>query len=187
MTGILPIKKYGEHSALNMFDEYSMTNQRELAEFTGFTGEEVQKLCVQYDMSFDSMPVLPFDFTWDVENYMNFMDENIAESLYPAYPELKVLLESINEKAVKCYNRAIEVNRLTERIKAIGIDKESLSGVYDQAWELYLKNSEEVKISPSTMLLLTTGIIYAPRIILAMNERKEQRMKQQQAAQEQQQ
>ena len=24
MTGILPIKKYGEHSALNMFDEYSM-------------------------------------------------------------------------------------------------------------------------------------------------------------------
>ena len=34
MTGILPIKKYGEHSALNMFDEYSMTNQRELAEFT---------------------------------------------------------------------------------------------------------------------------------------------------------
>ena len=56
-----------------------------------------------------------------------------------------------------------------------------------KAWELYLKNSEEVKISPSTMLLLTTGIIYAPRIILAMNERKEQRMKQQQAAQEQQQ
>ena len=45
----------GEHLALNMFDEYSMTNQRELAEFTGFTGEEVQKLCVQYDMSFDSM------------------------------------------------------------------------------------------------------------------------------------
>lgn len=26
-----------------MFDEYSMTNQRELAEFTGFTEQEVQK------------------------------------------------------------------------------------------------------------------------------------------------
>ncbi len=25
MTGILPVKKYGEHSALNMFTEYSMT------------------------------------------------------------------------------------------------------------------------------------------------------------------
>ncbi|MBR1710365.1 MAG: AAA family ATPase, partial [Clostridia bacterium] len=27
MTGILPIKKFGKHSDLNMFDEYSMTNQ----------------------------------------------------------------------------------------------------------------------------------------------------------------
>ena len=53
MTGILPIKKYGEHSALNMFDEYSMTNQRELAEFTGFTEVEVQELCRQYDMPYD--------------------------------------------------------------------------------------------------------------------------------------
>ena len=52
-----------------------------------------------------------------------------------------------------------------------------------KAWELYLKNSEEVKISPSTMLLLTTGIIYTPRIIMAINERKEQRAAQR-AAQE---
>ena len=55
MTGILPIKKYGTHSALNMFDEYSMTNQRELAEFTGFTEEEVKTLCVQYDMPYEKM------------------------------------------------------------------------------------------------------------------------------------
>lgn len=55
MTGILPIKKYGEHSALNMFDEYSMTNQRELAEFTGFTEEEISGLCVQYDMPYEKM------------------------------------------------------------------------------------------------------------------------------------
>lgn len=53
MTGILPIKKYGEHSALNMFDEYSMTNQRELAEYTGFTEEEVEALCQEYDMPYE--------------------------------------------------------------------------------------------------------------------------------------
>ena len=53
MTGILPIKKYGEHSALNMFTEYSMTNQRELAEFTGFTTDEVKELCLEYDMSYE--------------------------------------------------------------------------------------------------------------------------------------
>ncbi len=33
MTGILPIKKYGEHSALNMFTEFSMTSAEPIAEF----------------------------------------------------------------------------------------------------------------------------------------------------------
>ncbi len=53
MTGILPIKKYGEHSALNMFTEVSMTNVRECAEFTGFTETEVRSLCEQYNMPFE--------------------------------------------------------------------------------------------------------------------------------------
>ncbi len=53
MTGILPIKKYGEHSAINMFTEIAMTNPRELAEFTGFTESEVKALCNEYGMSFD--------------------------------------------------------------------------------------------------------------------------------------
>ena len=53
MTGILPIKKYGSHSALNMFSEYSMTNPRELAPYFGFTEDEVKDLCQQHDMSFE--------------------------------------------------------------------------------------------------------------------------------------
>ncbi len=53
MTGILPIKKYGSHSALNMFSEYSMTNPRELAPYFGFTEDEVKDLCTQYCMSFE--------------------------------------------------------------------------------------------------------------------------------------
>lgn len=48
MTGILPIKKYGTHSALNMFDEFSMTNPGPLAEFVGFTEAEVEALCKRY-------------------------------------------------------------------------------------------------------------------------------------------
>lgn len=55
MTGILPIKKYGTHSALNMFDEFSMTNAGELAKYTGFTEEEVKKLCVRYNMDFNEI------------------------------------------------------------------------------------------------------------------------------------
>lgn len=53
MTGILPIKKYGSHSALNMFTEYSMTSPGDLAPFFGFTEEEVRDLCAEYDMSFE--------------------------------------------------------------------------------------------------------------------------------------
>lgn len=53
MTGILPIKKYGSHSALNMFSEYSMTNPREMAEFFGFTEEEVRSFCEKYGRSFE--------------------------------------------------------------------------------------------------------------------------------------
>ena len=53
MTGILPIKKYGSHSALNMFTEYSMTNPREMAEYFGFTEEEVEKLCQRFDRNFE--------------------------------------------------------------------------------------------------------------------------------------
>ena len=53
MTGILPIKKYGEHSALNMFTEIAMTNPREYAEFTGFTESEVAELCERYNMPYD--------------------------------------------------------------------------------------------------------------------------------------
>lgn len=52
MTGILPVKKYGIHSALNMFQEYSMTDQSFLEEYTGFTETEVQKLCEQYGMDY---------------------------------------------------------------------------------------------------------------------------------------
>ncbi len=52
MTGILPVKKYGVHSALNMFTEYSMTDQFDLEEYTGFTEEEVKELCGRYGMDF---------------------------------------------------------------------------------------------------------------------------------------
>ncbi len=55
VTGILPVKKYGQHSALNMFWEYSMTNQKMLEEYTGFTEEEVKALCERYDMDFEEI------------------------------------------------------------------------------------------------------------------------------------
>lgn len=70
MTGILPIKKYGEHkvnsaesrregplggSALNIFDEYSMIMPGELAEYFGFTEEEVYDLCEKKEVDYDEL------------------------------------------------------------------------------------------------------------------------------------
>ena len=55
MTGILPVKKYGVHSALNMFTEYSMTDQDVFEEYTGFTEEEVRGLCERFQMNFEEV------------------------------------------------------------------------------------------------------------------------------------
>ena len=55
MTGILPIKKYGEHSAINVFYEYSMTDAKPISEFTGFTESEVKSLCEKYNKPFEQM------------------------------------------------------------------------------------------------------------------------------------
>ena len=55
MTGILSIKKFGTQSSLNMFNEISMVNPRLLKKFMGFTEEEVEELCKEYQMSFEEM------------------------------------------------------------------------------------------------------------------------------------
>ena len=53
MTGILPIKKYGTHSALNMFWQFSMEDPRELSRYVGFTGDEVRALCARFSRSYE--------------------------------------------------------------------------------------------------------------------------------------
>lgn len=52
LTGILPIRRYNSESALNNFREYTMTSPKRLAEYVGFTQEEVKNLCERYHMDF---------------------------------------------------------------------------------------------------------------------------------------
>lgn len=52
LTGILPIKKLKTQSALNNFKQYTMLNPGPLAEYIGFTEEEVKKLCDRYELDF---------------------------------------------------------------------------------------------------------------------------------------
>ena len=53
LTGVLPIVRDKIQSKLNLFTEYTMTDAKLLTEFVGFTEEETQALCEQYNMDFE--------------------------------------------------------------------------------------------------------------------------------------
>ena len=55
ITGILPIKKIKDESALNNFEEYTMLDSYPITQYYGFTEDEVKELCKKYDMDFDTM------------------------------------------------------------------------------------------------------------------------------------
>lgn len=55
ITGILPIKKIKDESALNNFREYTMLKSKQITKYFGFTETEVKNLCDVYDMDFESV------------------------------------------------------------------------------------------------------------------------------------
>ncbi|MBQ8094245.1 MAG: AAA family ATPase [Clostridia bacterium] len=55
MTGILPIKKDGSQSAISEFDESSMLDTLEFAEFVGFTEAEVEERCREGKNDFEEI------------------------------------------------------------------------------------------------------------------------------------
>lgn len=55
LTGILPIKREKTQSALNNFDEFTMLEAANLAQYTGFTEEEVKSLCKKYKKDFEKV------------------------------------------------------------------------------------------------------------------------------------
>ena len=55
ITGILPIKKIRDESALNNFREFTMLDSYPITKYYGFTEEEVRDLCGQYEMDFETV------------------------------------------------------------------------------------------------------------------------------------
>ena len=53
LTGILPVVRDRIQSKLNNFEEYTILDAGELAEYVGFTGEEVKEICLKYDINFE--------------------------------------------------------------------------------------------------------------------------------------
>ena len=54
ITGILPIKKIKDESALNNFREFTMLDSYPITQYFGFTEDEVRELCKNHDMDFES-------------------------------------------------------------------------------------------------------------------------------------
>ena len=98
MTGILPIKKYGSHSALNMFMEYSMTDPGELAEYFGFTEEEVQGLCEEYAMNFEEVKA------W-YDGYGLVSHSRFGDKAYSIYSPKSVVEAMLRHKFGTYWNR----------------------------------------------------------------------------------
>lgn len=98
MTGILPIKKYGSHSALNMFTEYSMTDPGDLAEFFGFTENEVSVLCETYGMNFDEAK------TW-YDGYKLIVHRQTGEECYSIYNPKSVVEAMMRHKFGTYWNQ----------------------------------------------------------------------------------
>ena len=79
MTGILPIKRYGTQSALNDFREYSMTDPKALAEYFGFTTDEVKALCGKYHMDFDEVKSWYDGYRFSVMRPVGVPDPKLVE------------------------------------------------------------------------------------------------------------
>ena len=101
MTGILPIKKYGKHSALNMFDEYSIITPTQLAQYSGFTEDEVKELCKKYGRDYskvkewydgyDVIDVIPPDPGYELQNATGKEHEQTHYSIYSPLSVVKAV------------------------------------------------------------------------------------------------
>lgn len=103
MTGILPVKKYGQHSALNMFWEYSMTDQLVYEEYTGFTESEVKELCERYHMDYaqvsnwyDGYKFRQFQHIYNPRSVVAAMKNRVLSNYWTStetYEALKIYME----------------------------------------------------------------------------------------------
>ncbi len=103
MTGILPVKKYGQHSALNMFWEFSMIDQGFFEEYTGFTETEVKALCGRYAMDeseagswYDGYRLARFRHVYNPKSVVEAMHRHRFSNYWTStetYDALKIYME----------------------------------------------------------------------------------------------
>ena len=146
MTGILPIKKYGKHSALNMFDEYSMTMPMELASYTGFTESEVKDLCENYEMDYKEISSWYDGYnisnTVPIEKRILYRQGGYEEHKFPIYSPLSVV-KAMRSGVIKNYWNKTETYEALANYIGMNLD-----GLRDAV--VFLMDGGKLKIDTST-------------------------------------
>lgn len=133
MTGILPIKKYGTHSALNMFMEYSMTDSGNMAEYFGFTEKEVENLCIEYGMNIEETKA------W-YNGYGLYSHNKQEDILYSIYNPKSVVEAMLRHRFGNYWNQ-------TETYEALKIYIQmNMDGLKDAIIEMLADNSVRINI-----------------------------------------
>ncbi len=104
ITGILPIKKIENESALNNFMEFTMTKSGRFTKYFGFTEDEVKGLCSKYEMNFDSVK------TWYNGYLINGEHMYNPNSVYQAMIEHSLSSYWKNTSAFGTINKYITLN-----------------------------------------------------------------------------
>ena len=120
MTGILPIKKYGQHSALNMFTEYSMTSPKDLAEYVGFTTDDVEDICRQKQLNFGALKEWYDGYRLSnkpSEELINSKEEHEGICIYDIYCPLSVVNAGLYKKLENYWNKSENFEALAEFIR----------------------------------------------------------------------
>ena len=127
MTGVLPIKKYSEGSALNMFDEYTMINDGVYDNYFGFTEDEVKYLC-------DKQNVLSFD---EISKWYNGYLTEDGEKIYNPRSVVKALENG------KCRSYWTNTGRMDEVLFYL---KYNIAEVRDDVIEMVAGNTVDIFI-----------------------------------------
>ena len=104
ITGILPIKKIENESALNNFREYTMLDSKKLTPYFGFTEQEVRELCDRYSMDFESVKA------WYNGYLINGLHMYNPNSVVAAMEEQSIEAYWKNTSSFTTINKLIQLN-----------------------------------------------------------------------------
>ena len=139
-TGIFPIKKYGEHSALNMYREYTMTNQKRFSQYTGFTVEDVKVLCEdntelseELKIWYDGYKVNKYDI-YNPQSVVQAITENSFDNYWTkteSFEALKVFMQADMDGLRQCIIKMISGEKVRVNTETFQNDMITFSSADD--------------------------------------------------------